>query len=80
MGFAFNPGATYGAFLGAASGTPKAPNAPKSPDYSAFVTAFGGNTAPDGKSNKGSANTFLTGSTGIDPSLLKLGKQTLLGG
>lgn len=46
----------------------------KKPDSGALLSAnvAGGKT--------GQASTMLTGSTGIDPSLLQLGKTTLLGG
>lgn len=77
MGFAANPAGTFGSMLGAISGSPKAPQAPqpaKIPDYAAFQDATQKATS------KGSANTFLTGSSGIDPNLLRIGKQTLLGG
>lgn len=50
------------------------PTPAKIPDYASFQDATQKATS------KGSANTFLTGSSGIDPGLLRIGKQTLLGG
>lgn len=60
--------------MNSAPPAPQGPQVAKVPDYAAFKDATQQAT------NKGSANTFLTGSSGIDPGLLKIGKQTLLGG
>ena len=61
MGFAANPSGAFGGMLGAISGGPRAPQAPqpaKIPDYASFQDATQKATS------KGSANTFLTGSSG----------------
>ncbi|MEX8508455.1 MAG: hypothetical protein AB3X46_09120 [Leptothrix ochracea] len=53
------------------------PQAAKVPTYASFASGMAGQGQAGG--SKGSANTFLTGSSGIDPGLLRLGKTTLLG-
>jgi hypothetical protein len=56
----------------------KPPQASKAPDASSVANAMSGAGQAGGAA--GVAQTFLTGAGGIDPSLLKLGKNTLLGG
>jgi hypothetical protein len=50
----------------------------KTPDASAVAQGLAGTGQAGG--TPGVAQTFLTGPGGIDPSLLQLGKTTLLGG
>ena len=58
---------------------PKAPpQASKAPDALGTLKSQQGTGQAGGA--PGVAQTFLTGSGGIDPSLLQLGKTTLLGG
>jgi hypothetical protein len=54
------------------------PQASKSPDVQSVAAGQAGQGQAGGA--PGVAQTFLTGSGGIDPSLLQLGKKTLLGG
>jgi hypothetical protein len=54
------------------------PQASKAPDASTVAAGQAGTGQAGGA--PGVAQTFLTGPGGIDPSLLQLGKQTLLGG
>lgn len=85
MGFsaaaaAFVVGAGVAAYAGSKN-KPKIPAAPQSaqvPDANADITKNTGAGQAGGDS--GVAQTFLTGPGGIDPSLLNLGKATLLGG
>lgn len=56
----------------------KPPQASKTPDRSGVVQANAGAALPGG-SLAGNSGTFLTGPSGIDPSALNLGKNTLLG-
>lgn len=59
--------------------TPKAPpQASKAPDAAGVLKSQQGAGQAGGA--PGVAQTFLTGAGGIDPSLLQLGKTTLLGG
>lgn len=58
---------------------PVAPPQPsKAPDAITTAQSLAGTGQANG--TPGVAQTFLTGPGGIDPSLLKLGKTTLLGG
>jgi len=57
---------------------PPPPQASKVPDASTIQQQLAGTGQAGG--TPGVAQTFLTGPGGIDPSLLKLGKNTLLGG
>lgn len=57
---------------------PPAPQASKTPDANAVAGSLAGTGQAGGA--PGVAQTFLTGPGGIDPSLLQLGKTTLLGG
>jgi hypothetical protein len=71
---------------------PKAPNTPKAPDVAALAPkqqskapntdAVKKNTQEQLKGPAGydSGSTFLTGTGGVDPSTLNLGKTMLLGG
>lgn len=67
-----------------AANRPKTPNLPKMPqasqvpDANTDITKNAGTGQAGG--SPGVASTFLTGPGGIDPSLLNLGKSTLLGG
>lgn len=61
----------------AAPPTPSA-QAPKAPDVATIAAGQAGQGQAGGA--PGVAQTFLTGPGGIDPSLLQLGKTTLLGG
>lgn len=54
------------------------PQASKAPDALTTAQALAG--AGQANGTPGVAQTFLTGPGGIDPSLLKLSKTTLLGG
>ena len=54
------------------------PQASKAPTASTVINGQVG--AGQAGGSPGVAQTFLTGPGGIDPSLLKLGKTTLLGG
>lgn len=70
---------------------PKAPQAPavlppekppqpsEAPVRKAIGTAGGGGPAVGGPGGVGNASTFLTGSVGVDPRTLQLGRNTLLG-
>jgi hypothetical protein len=55
---------------------PPTPQAPKAPDQRALRQASGGNY---GAPTPGATGTMLTGASGVDPSALNLGKNTLLG-
>lgn len=57
---------------------PPAPQAAKAPDADTVAKGMAG--AGQAGGSPGVAQTFLTGPGGIDPSLLNLGKNTLLGG
>lgn len=57
---------------------PAKPQASQVPDANTDITKNTGTGQAGGDS--GVAQTFLTGPGGIDPSLLNLGKSTLLGG
>lgn len=57
---------------------PAAPQAAQVPDANTDITNNAGSAQAGG--SPGVAQTFLTGPGGIDPSLLNLGKATLLGG
>jgi len=57
---------------------PAKPQASQVPDANTDITKNAGTGQAGG--NSGVAQTFLTGPGGIDPSLLNLGKATLLGG
>lgn len=57
---------------------PPQPQAAKMPDASAIARGQAG--AGQAGGSPGVAQTFLTGPGGIDPSLLQLGKTSLLGG
>jgi len=63
---------------------PKAPSVAPPPQAAKVPDAMGTRNAlagtGQGGGSPGIANTFLTGSQGVDPSLLNLGKNTLLGG
>lgn len=81
--YAAGAGVAYEAYKGIAGkgGAPKLPNAPQaaqSPDANTDITKNAG--AGQAGGNPGVAQTFLTGPGGVDPSLLNLGKSTLLGG
>ena len=86
MGFvvgALALGVGYEAYKGVTQKPPK-PNIPAMPQASQVPDA---NTAVKGQAGPGQAGgspgvaqTFLTGPGGVDPSLLNLGKSTLLGG
>lgn len=75
-----------GAALAATVGKSKKPDIPatptpqgdKVPDADADITKNAGTGQAGG--SPGVAQTFLTGPGGVDPSLLNLGKSTLLGG
>lgn len=73
-----------GAILATTAGKAKAPQLPATPqasqvpDANADLAKNAGTGQAGGDS--GVAQTFLTGPGGIDPSLLNLGKSTLLGG
>lgn len=61
----------------AAAATPAAPQAPVAPDQAALRSAgAGGNSGAQATS---AGSTLLTGGKGVQPSLLTLGKNTLLG-
>jgi hypothetical protein len=57
---------------------PAPPQASKAPDAGNTAAMLAG--AGQANGTPGVAQTFLNGPGGIDPSLLKLGKTTLLGG
>ena len=61
-----------------APNVPAPPQASQAPDVAGTVKGMAG--AGQGGGAPGVAQTFLTGSGGVDPSLLQLGKNTLLGG
>lgn len=78
-----------GAFIGSQTGKSKTPamqsavappasQAAKAPDASSVAAGQAGAGQAGGA--PGVAQTFLTGPGGIDPSLLNLGKTSLLGG
>lgn len=76
--------ALAGGAVAAVASKPKKPNIPAPPQASQVPDA---NTVVKGQTGQGQAagspgvaQTFLTGPGGIDPSLLNLGKATLLGG
>lgn len=54
------------------------PQATKAPDAQGVAGQMAGTGQAGG--TPGVAQTFLTGATGVDPDMLKLGKSTLLGG
>lgn len=56
----------------------KPPQASKAPDRAATVATNKAAAGPGGAMS-GNSGTFLTGASGIDPSSLNLGKNTLLG-
>lgn len=57
---------------------PATPQASQVPDANTDLSKEAGTGQAGG--NPGVAQTFLTGPGGVDPSLLNLGKSTLLGG
>jgi hypothetical protein len=57
---------------------PPASQATKAPERAASVTANAAAASPGGALG-GNSSTFLTGPSGIDPSMLNLGKNKLLG-
>lgn len=57
---------------------PAAPQASQVPDANTTLSKESGTGQAGG--SPGVAQTFLTGSGGIDPSLLNLGRSSLLGG
>lgn len=57
---------------------PPPPQASKAPDANAVRAGMAG--TGQGGGSPGVAQTFLSGVQGVDPSLLTLGKNTLLGG
>lgn len=77
---AFVVGALVSTQMGKAKGVqlPATPQASKVPDANADLTKNTGTGQAGG--SPGVAQTFLTGPGGVDPSLLNLGKTTLLGG
>lgn len=77
---AFVVGAGLSAWAGSKNkpNIPQAPQASQVPDANADLTKNAGTGQSGG--SPGVAQTFLTGPGGIDPSLLNLGKATLLGG
>ncbi len=56
---------------------PPPPQAPQAPNVQGIVQGMNGTGQSGGKAGPG--QTFLTGSSGVDPNQLKLGKPTLLG-
>ena len=77
---AFVVGGLISTQMGKAKGVqlPATPQASKVPDAGTDITKNAGVGQAGG--SPGVAQTFLTGPGGIDPSLLNLGKSTLLGG
>jgi hypothetical protein len=77
---AFVVGAAIATQAGKSKGVqlPATPQAGKVPDANADLTKNAGVGQAGG--SPGVAQTFLTGPGGVDPSLLNLGKSTLLGG
>lgn len=57
---------------------PAAPQASQAPDAAGTRAAMAG--TGQGGGSPGIAQTFLSGAGGVDPSLLNLGRSTLLGG
>jgi hypothetical protein len=87
--YAYAAAAVIGLIAGSQSGKSKTPplqaatappesQAAKAPDASSIAAGQAGQGQAGGA--PGVAQTFLTGPGGIDPSLLNLGKTTLLGG
>ena len=69
------------ATIATAPGAPKVappPQAAKTPDAAGVRNSLAGSAQGGGGPTV--AQTFLTGTGGVDPSLLQLGKNTLLGG
>ncbi len=56
---------------------PPPPQAEKMPNLQGMISGTGGTGQANGA--RGAAQTFLTGSSGVDPNSLKLNKPTLLG-
>lgn len=77
---AFVVGAGLSAYAGSKNkpNIPATPQAGKVPDANTDLSKEAGTGQAGG--NPGVAQTFLTGPGGVDPSLLNLGKSTLLGG
>lgn len=61
---------------------PPPPQAAKMPNVASLYGALGGTGqagGPNGNGKSGAGQTFLTGTSGVDPNALSLNKPTLLG-
>lgn len=86
MGLSALAGVAVGAIVGSQQQAPQMPNLPppppppqpeKMPNVQGLVAGMGGNGQAGGA--KGPGQTFLSGSSGVDPNSLMLNKPTLLG-
>lgn len=83
MGFAA-AAAMGGMMLASSMNKPASPQVPAAPQASQAPDAMGTRASVagvgQGGGSPGIAQTFLSGAGGVDPSLLQLGRNTLLGG